>query len=157
MLARSYDYLYVLLFSILHECGHIIALYSFKGKADKICLSFYGIGLSHSSKFSYTKDLIFLLSGILVNIFFAIVGIKRDINIALAFVNSLPIYPLDFGRALKLTLNEFLGLRISDIAYNVISVITIILLIILAIYIKSVSLLLIVAYIIIYALNNSAV
>lgn len=156
MLSRSYDYLFILLFSALHELGHILCLYLFNGKANKIVFAYYGIGLEHNESFVFIKELVFLFSGVVVNIIFTLINIKREINISLAFINLLPIYPLDCGRAFKLVLNNLFRLNISDLLYKLVSTIVIILLICFAIYTKSLSLGLIIIYVIVYALNNGA-
>lgn len=155
MLFKSYEYLYILLFSALHELGHLITLYLFKGRADKLVFAYYGIGLKRRAELSYIKELIFLLSGIIVNLVFYLFGIHREINLVLIFINALPIYPLDCGRAFKLILNNILSLNVSDKLYNAFSIMIIIALIVLAVYVKSISLGLIIVYIIVYSLNNS--
>ena len=155
MLFKSYDFLFVILFSALHELGHLIALLICKGKPDRLVFAYYGIGLKHSSDFNAFRELIFLSAGIVVNLFFYIFNIKRDINLALLIVNALPIYPLDGGRILKIILNKFFNLTISDMIFKAISVFIIILLIITALYLKSVSLGFITLYVIVYSINNS--
>lgn len=155
MLFKSYDFLFVILFSALHELGHLIALLICKGKPDRLVFAYYGIGLKHSSDLNDFSELIFLSAGIVVNLFFCIFNIKRDINLALLIVNALPIYPLDGGRILKIILNAFFNLTISDMIFKAISVFIIILLIITALYLKSVSLGFITLYVIVYSINNS--
>lgn len=155
MLFKSYDFLFVILFSALHELGHLIALLICKGKPDRLVFAYYGIGLKHSSDLNDFSELIFLTAGIVVNLFFCIFNIKRDINLALLIVNALPIYPLDGGRILKIILNTFFNLTISDMIFKAISVFIIILLIITALYLKSVSLGFITLYVIVYSINNS--
>lgn len=145
-LAENKGILYLLIFSALHELGHIACLYLLGGKADKIILSYYGIGMSHTSKLSVFKEILFLMSGVLVNYIFAFLGIQRNINLALAIINSLPVYPLDAGRAMKLIFDEILPMEISYRIYIFIGWIFEILLIIYAIYTKSVNLLLIALY-----------
>jgi Zn-dependent protease len=98
---------------------------------------------------------LFLLSGVAVNLIFALLNIKRNINLALFLVNILPLYPLDGGRAFKLILNNIFGIIISDKIFITFSIIIILLLIIASIYLKNLSLVLIVIYIIIYSINNS--
>lgn len=155
MLFKSYDFLYVILFSALHELGHLIALLLCKGKPDKLVFAYYGIGLKHTSDLTDFCELIFLSAGIVVNLILFLVNIRRDINLALLIVNALPIYPLDGGRILKIILNTFLNLTVSDIVFKVISVFIIILLIVTAFYLKSVSLGFITLYVIVYSINNS--
>lgn len=155
MLFKSYDFLFVILFSALHELGHLTALLLCKGKPNKLVFAYYGIGLKHSSDLTDFRELIFLSAGIVVNLIFCLFNIKRDINFALLIVNALPIYPLDGGRILKIILNTFLSLTISDMIFKAISVFIIILLIITAMYLKSFSLGFITLYVIVYSINNS--
>lgn len=155
ILTENENVLYVILFSALHELGHIILLYIIGGKAETITVAYYGIGLKHKSSISDFKQILFLLGGVAVNLLFILLDIKRDINLALFAVNILPLYPLDGGRALKLVLNNIFDINVSDRVFIFISVLIIIFLIAAAIYIKSLSLILIVVYIIIYSMNNS--
>jgi Zn-dependent protease len=155
LILENYNIIFVLLFSCFHEIGHIATLYFFKGKADVITISYYGIGLKHSSKLNYLQEIIFLISGVAINYAFALLNIKREINLAIALLNSLPIYPLDVGRALKLILNNIFSLNISDKIYKAVSAITIFLFIIIALYLKNLNLILISIYIIFYCVNNT--
>lgn len=155
ILLGNTDVLYVILYSALHEIGHIIVLLAFGGKADEIVISYYGIGLKHSCDMVWYKEIVFLLAGVLVNALCYMLGISQDINLALLIVNSLPIYPLDGGRALKVILNKLLFVTISDKIYLIISAVFIALLVFYAITHGNFSLLLIAVYAIIFAINNS--
>lgn len=130
-------------------------LYILKGNAKKITVAYYGIGLTHNSNFNDFKQILFLLSGVSVNIILALLNIERNINILIFSVNILPLYPLDGGRVLKIILNNLLSLNASDRLFSAISVVIIAFLIVLSIYLKNLSLALIVIYIIIYSINNS--
>ncbi len=146
--------LYVLLFSCLHELGHLSALYLLGGKADSITFSYYGIGLKHSSDLSYLKEFIFLSAGIAVNAVFVVFDVHRDINLALLILNSLPIFPLDMGRIIKILLNNILSLDVSDRIFNCLSVVLIIAFAAFSVYTKSMNLILISIYMFIYWLNR---
>ena len=123
------SFLIVILFSSLHELGHIVLLYLLGGRADKITVSFYGIGLKHSSQLSSCREIVFLMSGIAVNLVFAVFDVYRDINCALIFANALPIYPLDMGRCLMLIFDKLLGVGKSyRIMYTVSALLTVLLL-----------------------------
>ena len=145
-LVDNQNILYLLLFSAFHEMGHIAALYLLGGKVDKITVSYYGIGMSHSSNLSVIKEIIFLMFGVLVNYFFALIGIQREINLALGIINSLPVYPLDAGRITKLFLDELLPIGISYKVYIFIAWIFEIVLIAYAIFTISINLILIGIY-----------
>lgn len=145
----------VMLFASLHELAHIICLVLLGGKVDSISLSFVGIGMRHSSCLSYSKECLFLISGILVNGFFWIIGVSADINGALFVINAFPIYPLDGGRALKLVLNSLLDLHLSDTIYYFVSFISIAVLIIYSVIVGNISFLIISVYAVVYSLCNS--
>lgn len=125
LFSNNISFLIVILFSSLHELGHIASLYMLGGRADKITVSFYGIGLKHSSRLSSCREIAFLMSGIAVNLVFAAFDVYRDINCALIFANALPIYPLDMGRCLMLIFDELLGVGKSyRIMYTVSALLT---------------------------------
>lgn len=147
--------IYVLIFSILHEAGHILALYFQHKNADKIIVSFNGFGLVHSCEFTFLQNLYFLSSGVIVNLIFVLLGVCREINLALLVLNSLPIYPLDGGRLLKLILNKYLPLTISDNLFKFVSALFLIAVLIYSVCYKNFNLFLIVLYSVVYSVNNS--
>lgn len=146
-LFSAYDMLYLLMFSFLHEMGHLLALYIFGGKADSLIFSYYGFALKYQSRLSRTKEFIVLLCGPLVNLILYLF-LKDDINLILFVLNILPIYPLDAGRIIHLySIN--LSKKLGFVFLLIISVFAVYLLIVH----KSFSLLLIVVYLIIYSIN----
>ena len=154
LMMKSRDILYVILFSSIHELAHLISLICFKGRAKQITLAFYGIGLKYDYSFSFIKELIFLLSGVLINTLLGLINCHREINYSLALINILPLYPLDGGRALKLILNKLFSVTISDKVFRVITICFITSLIIYSITLKNISLVLITVYIIVFSFNN---
>lgn len=147
----------VLLFSCLHEIGHILSLLLLGGYPDKIVFSFYGIGLTTSSRLSYFKECIFLCAGMLVNALLAIIGVGREINLALLILNALPIYPLDMGRIFKIAFEKLFFISFSQRAFDIITVVFVSLLFVLSVYIKNVNLVLISIYLFVYWLNRGYV
>ena len=154
LLMKSRDILYVLVYSSIHELAHLIALVCFKGRAKQITLAFYGIGLKYDYSFAFAEELIFLLSGVLINLILGVLNCHREINYSLAFINILPLYPLDGGRALKLILNKAFSMNVSDKFFSFITICFITALIIYSVSAKNVSLILIIFYILVFSFNN---
>lgn len=135
--------------------GHITVLYMQRKKADKLIISFNGIGLVHTCLFSFQQEFLFLIAGITVNLFFVIIDVCKEINLSLLILNLLPIYPLDGGRLFKLLLNKVLALNISDTIFRFVSAFFMIAVILISIYFQNLNLLLISIYSIVYSINNS--
>ncbi len=155
VLVSNYSLIYVLVFSALHELGHIAALTVLGERAELITVAYYGIGLKYNSHTGPLKSIIILLCGPAVNLVFMLLGIEIEINMALFVLNLLPIYPLDGGRILKIILNRVFSLALSDKIYFYISFAFTLLLLTLSVYLKSLSLFLIIIYLLVYSLNNS--
>lgn len=137
----------LLIYSALHEFGHFFMLIICGGRPDSLRLSYYGLALKYSSQLSKAKESLVLLAGPLVNLLFYVL-MKNEINLLLFVLNMLPVYPIDFGRVIRL-----FSYRLS----RVLGCITLVLLIPLAVYMliayKSFSLIFIVCYLIIYSFN----
>ena len=96
----------IILFSILHELGHIIMLLIFGARPTLIKLSFYGIGMKYKKHLSKIKELFVLLCGPAVNLaLFVLFG--NEINLMLFLLNMFPVVPLDGGRILRLFFPKF--------------------------------------------------
>lgn len=137
----------LLLFSALHETGHIIALLLFGGKIDKLTLSFYGLALKYSTRLGNFREAVVIACGPLVNLILYLI-LKDDINLLLFLLNTAPVFPLDGGRIAKIIF-PFFSKYISAAALILISA--------LAVYsviaFKSFSLALISCYLIVYSIN----
>ena len=131
---NSKQVIYLLLFSALHEIGHLTALLICKEKPYKIHLSYYGFAIRYTDDLPRFKECIVLLCGPLVNLVF--------------LLNCLPVYPLDIGRIVRI---------FSIKASRILSAITVILICILCVYMliynKSYSLIFVTMYLIIYSIN----
>lgn len=134
-------YLIIMLFSIIHEIGHIIVGLILKIKLEKIEIMPFGITASFYSDFkeSKIKEIFVALAGPIVSLAMAFLGGNFDItyianeefvysNILICIFNLIPIYPLDGGRIIKGILYIILGSEKSEILMNKISNITIIIL-----------------------------
>ena len=96
----------IILFSVLHELGHIIMLLIFGARPTLIKLSFYGIGMKYEKHLSKVKELFVLLCGPAVNLaLFVFFG--NEINLMLFLLNMFPVVPLDGGRILRLFFPKF--------------------------------------------------
>ena len=144
---NSKQVIYLLLFSALHEIGHLTALLICKEKPYKIHLSYYGFAIRYTDDLPRFKECIVLLCGPLVNLVLYLF-FKDNINLILFLLNCLPVYPLDIGRIVRL---------FSIKASRILSVITVILICILCVYMliynKSYSLIFVTIYLIIYSIN----
>lgn len=108
------------MFILFHECAHIIFAMLFCKKIEKIKLSIAGVCVkfNNNKELEIVKNLIIYIAGPLSNICLAIMfyNIKFvfEINIFLALLNLMPIYPLDGYNILKL----FLGYnKIQKVEY----------------------------------------
>lgn len=90
----------IILFSCLHELGHLTALLLFNAKPNYIKLSFYGISLNYCNKLGRIKELIAILCGPAVNLLLYLI-LKDEINLFLFIINMYPVLPLDGGRSLN--------------------------------------------------------
>ena len=148
-LLKIQSLLLVLLFSSLHELGHITALYILGGRAGEINISFYGIGLKHGARFNKAREIIFLIGGCAVNLILALSGIYPEINFALFVINILPIYPLDGGRIAKL----LFGIK-NERLFTYFSFTLLIGLAAFSVFKHSLNLLMITVYLALFALNE---
>ncbi|MGN1329115.1 MAG: site-2 protease family protein [Eubacterium sp.] len=141
------ELIYLLLFSSLHELGHLMMLAICKGTAEQLTFSYYGFALKYADNLSRNKEALVILSGPFVNMILYLV-LKDDINLILFLLNMLPVFPLDGGRLLKLYFHN---------VSKAVSIIILIVIYFLAIYLitynNSFSLLLIALYLTVYILN----
>ncbi|MBR3869163.1 MAG: hypothetical protein IKM66_07590 [Clostridia bacterium] len=100
------NYFCAVLFSALHEAGHILALVHFGKKPKKITLGVMGIRIEKSDiALSYREECITALCGPFVNLIFSVIfaliditGLPFAINTGLFIINMLPVKTLDGGR-----------------------------------------------------------
>lgn len=126
-------YLIIMLFSILHEMGHIMAGLILKMKLEKIELMPFGLSVSFSKGFTTNiKEIFVALAGPIMSLALAIIGSEFEVivysNILICLFNLIPLYPLDGGRIIKGILHIILGSEKSENITNKISNVTIIIL-----------------------------
>jgi len=136
------EFLYsTLIFAMLHEAGHILALKYFKIKIIEFKLSLFGANIKTENYNSINnfQSAIISFCGPLVNLVFFLLFLIFNIyfekhlffefslvNFVLAFFNLLPFYSFDGGKILSSLLNNYF----SDITSNkVITLVSIIILI----------------------------
>jgi len=140
------EVLFLMLFSSLHEFGHLIILLLFKGKPTSLTFSFYGFGLKYNDKIPRLKELFIIIAGPLVNLILWLF-LRDNINLLLFVLNVLPVYPLDGGRVVRL-----FSYKLSKILSIVFIIMIAGLSVYLIIFYKSFSLLFISVYLIFYSI-----
>lgn len=96
----------LILFCVLHEAGHLCALLAVGGKPDCLNISFFGIALKYNCNLSMAREAIVITAGPVINLVLYLILID-DINLFLAVLNLLPVFPLDGGRLLNLFIPRF--------------------------------------------------
>ncbi len=122
--------------AFMHELGHIITMSILNTKTNNIKLSVFDININDDFKFKRTlpKELIVILSGIIVNIVLCLISYKvykatnisafysfYMVNMALAFFNILPVDSLDGGNAVFIILLKFFSFEKSEKYLDIIS------------------------------------
>lgn len=94
------SYFVCYLFILFHELAHIVIATIFKKKIRKIKLSIAGVSVAfNNDELEIVKNILIYLAGPVSNICLAIMFYNIDfvfeINIFLAILNFMPVYPLD--------------------------------------------------------------
>ena len=139
----------LLLYSFLHELGHLIALIILGHSADELRLSFFGAALRYGCALSKAEELTVIAAGPLVNLMLYLI-LKDNINLSLLIINIMPVYPLDGGRILY-----SLSPRICRITSIVLIVLLLVTSVYLLVYYRIFSLFFICIYLIIFACQDS--
>ena len=131
----------LLLYSFLHELGHLIALIILGHSADELRLSFFGAALRYGCALSKAEG------HVLPRLYLIL---KDNINLSLLIINIMPVYPLDGGRILY-----SLSPRICRITSIVLIVLLLVTSVYLLVYYRIFSLFFICIYLIIFACQDS--
>ncbi len=114
-------YLYCFLSILVHEAGHLIAMFLCKCSPDSLEISVFNIKIVHNNRpnVKLTKDIFITLSGPLFNFLACLIFLNININFAyvnlfIGLFNLLPSKSLDGGQLLYLILSRyFLPKRIN--------------------------------------------
>lgn len=121
---------------ILHESGHLLALYHYKSFPEKITLTLFDIAIIDKNRYSRNnkQELVIILAGVTVNfisgIIFYILFMCFEQNFlynlffssfTLGIFNILPVDTLDGGQALFLLLSQKFSLYKSTVILDIIS------------------------------------
>lgn len=131
------NYFFAVLFSVLHEIGHILAMLFFGKKPKNITLGIMGIRIETKDiMLSYREECITALCGPVVNLIFVIIfaliditGLPFAINTGLFIINLLPVKTLDGGRFIYNFLLDYSDEETANKIINKLEIITSVILI----------------------------
>lgn len=157
------NYFICFLFIIFHELSHMLVASIFGIKTKRLCIRISGLNINlDCRKRQGLKWLSIYFAGPLSNAVLALlfnnIPMVYTINLALAIINLIPIYPLDGYNILEIILNKFtIKQKTIKIVQKITEIMVIILLIIVGIYqfviFKNLSIILMAFYIIIQSCN----
>ena len=107
----------VLLAVLIHESGHILAIYTVGMKVTRIGLELSGLKIEYSGSESGKPDLVSALAGPIAGVVYYAVAIKMSdafhlsaqLSLLYSLFNLLPVYPLDGGRAVLILAKGVFG------------------------------------------------
>jgi len=138
--ARIYFNGYILCYSfiVFHECAHMLMAGIFGDKLTQVSIRLSGMNAVIKVKNELHPRWFFIylagpISNLLLAFLFYKINIVRDVNIGLAIINLLPIYPLDGFNILQLLCSWCISKRKSQIILNIIQKIILFIIIVLGI------------------------
>lgn len=133
------NYLICFLFVVFHELSHIFVATIFGVECVMLNIRLCGMNAVFMSKNKLSMKWVYILiagpiSNVILAIMFKNVSLVRDINIALALVNLLPISPLDGFEISKILLSFFMPKKKLESVLKILKVIILLFMILLGIY-----------------------
>lgn len=138
LISGSFYPIFYALAALLHETGHVLALYFYGHKVDNIKFVGFGIRIDKSCMLSYRQEIVVSLAGPLMNVFLcSLFGILHIVlkerflleicfaNAGYAFLNLLPLPPLDGYKIIKDTAFTALPVRYADLLVKTVNVVTV--------------------------------
>ena len=156
---------FAVLFSLLHETGHILALLYKKIKPKAFSVTVFGIHIKLPENLSTAEKCFVLMSGFAVNYILAALffifnkPVFGYINLLIGIFTSLPLASTDGGEILKALLEEFLaqgGERIFGIISGIFSLVFSLLLILIFVSTRNFFILFAVFYMIFCTIKRAA-
>ena len=147
---KTHNVLFVVVFSALHEFGHILGLFIIGNKPKYIALELTGINICRNDKteISLMKEIIVSVFGPLVNfLFFSIFAIIysqnqsinmldiASVNLILGVFNLLPVKGLDGGKILYYFISKMFSFKLAKCALKFSSILFILAMIIYGIFV----------------------
>lgn len=169
LLFNSGTTIIVLLLSLFHEAGHVVALLACKGRIKLLKLSAFGmVMVPYDDNLSMTEEMLFVLAGPAVNIIISMATLPfhnekmaqiSALSLLLGMFNLIPVSSLDGGKALSNFLMLYFNEETVVKAMRVITVIMLIGLSIVGVVMlkinpRNYSILLIVVYLTILFINK---
>ena len=146
------------LFIIFHELAHILVASILGKKLEVFKLSLSGVNAKferekykEKDNTTYWSNVLIYFAGPFSNFILALVFHKNrfilETNLSLAIINIIPIYPLDGYNILKNTLEKWNNVRCLDVIENITIFVLISISVYQIIYLKSITILLFIIYI----------
>ncbi len=175
VMGQLIDYFFIFLFAFIHELAHVFAsrLLRLRTQAIEIHPAGMSAGIEIPSTLSFSKEMLLYASGAASNIIIALLvlavgpilsvdaGLVNRIvlvNLFLACLNILPIFPLDGGRMLELVLrykvSYFKSVNICIKTSRITALATVVPSALILYYTGNISLFLLCVFILVYSFKN---